>query len=292
MRLTDSARDRFFDKNGDPKEIRVIKNETSGCIKVGDDVFEFDILKETGRCEIVEFEYVPLLYLYATKYTTHTHNSNTTKTMVRVADIPHRFVIKQDLNKEYRLATKARTKKAEIKMKRPRTIMFDDTSSTKQRSRSPTRGTSIVTKRSRSVSPLNQSDQPKRTMKKARFSSEKLDTEKLSTTTVDSKTTEDTSRLMSMYSTVMETNLPSKLKNSELTFIISHEEKRARQGQLDVLRAFLEDIHDVLRDDAQSQEDKVAYTELLAFSHSIERRIEDLEELLLESEKARLRLHS
>ena len=139
---------------------------------------------------------------------------------------------------------------------------------------------------------LNQSDQPKRTMKKARFSSEKLDTEKLSTTTVDSKTTEDTSRLMSMYSTVMETNLPSELKNSELTFIISHEEKRARQGQLDVLRAFLEDIHDVLRDDAKSQEEKVAHTELKAFSHSIEQRIEDLEELLLECENARLRLHS
>ena len=129
-------------------------------------------------------------------------------------------------------------------------------------------------------------------MKKARFSSEKLDTEKLSTTTVDSKTTEDTSRLMSMYSTVMETNLPSELKNSELTFIISHEEKRARQGQLDVLRAFLEDIHDVLRDDAKSQEEKVAHTELKAFSHSIEQRIEDLEELLLECENARLRLHS
>ena len=29
VRLTDSARNRFFDKNGDPKEIRVIKNETS-----------------------------------------------------------------------------------------------------------------------------------------------------------------------------------------------------------------------------------------------------------------------
>ena len=72
MRLTDSARDRFFDKNGDPKEIRVIKNETSGCIKVGEDVFEFDILKETGRCEIVEFEYVPLPFLYESTHT-HTH---------------------------------------------------------------------------------------------------------------------------------------------------------------------------------------------------------------------------
>ena len=73
VRLTDSARDRFFDKNGDPKEIRVIKNETSGCIKVGDDVFEFDILKETGRCEIVEFEYVSLLFLYETTHVTHTY---------------------------------------------------------------------------------------------------------------------------------------------------------------------------------------------------------------------------
>ena len=213
--------------------------------------------------------------------------------MIRVADIPHRFVIKQDLNKEYRLATKARTKKAEIKMKRPRTMMFDDTSSTKQRSRSPTRGTSIVTKRSRSVSPINQSDQPKRTMKKARLSSEKL------STTVDSKATDtkttDTktkSRIMSMYSSIMETNLSFELKKSELNFIISHEEKRARQGQLDVLKVFYENIFDVLRGDAQSQEEKVAHTELKRISHLIEQRIEILEELLLESESARLRLHS
>ena len=73
VRLTDSARDNFFDTNGDPKEVRVIKNETSGCIKVGDDVFEFDIVKETGRCEIVEFEYVSLLFLYETTHVTHTY---------------------------------------------------------------------------------------------------------------------------------------------------------------------------------------------------------------------------
>ena len=97
---------------------------------------------------------------------------------------------------------------------------------------------------------------------------------------------------MSMYSSIMETNLSFELKKSELNFIISHEEKRARQGQLDVLKVFYENIFDVLRGDAQSQEEKVAHSELKKISHLIEKRIEILEELLLESESARLRLHS
>jgi hypothetical protein len=94
VRLTDSARDRFFDKNGDPKEIRVIKNETSGCIKVGDDVFEFDILKETGRCEIVEFEYVSL------RNDTHTHtHTHTTATPRKQWFVWQTYHIGSSLNK-------------------------------------------------------------------------------------------------------------------------------------------------------------------------------------------------
>ena len=235
--------------------------------------------------------------------------------MIRVAEIPHRYVIKQDLNAEYRQATKARTKKANIKMKRPRTIIFDDVGTS--------RGSTIATMRrpidkprtKRSRSPLQRSDPKKMKMKKARLSTSKPEARqdpivsqendsndsttdtKTSTITIDTKTstsktisTTNDSRLLSMYNAIMKTSLASQLE-SDLHFIISHEEKRTRQGQLDALRIFREDILDVLHDEGQCHDEKVARTQLNEFVRNMDRRIQDMEKLILESEKASLFLH-
>lgn len=72
MRLTDSARESFFDENGNPKTVQEIKinDEETGSIKVGENMFEFSIVKEKGRCEIVEFEYV----IFSTAISTYTTN--------------------------------------------------------------------------------------------------------------------------------------------------------------------------------------------------------------------------
>ena len=67
VRLTDSAREKLFDGEGNPRQLgrlEVIENGETGSIKVGELVFEFDIVRETGRCEIVEVEYVIYYYYY------------------------------------------------------------------------------------------------------------------------------------------------------------------------------------------------------------------------------------
>ena len=243
--------------------------------------------------------------------------------MIRVAEIPHRYVIKQHLNAEYRQATKARTKKANIKMKRPRTIIFDDVGTSRGSTIATVRRSIDKPRTKRSRSPLQRSDPKKKKMKKAHLStskpearqdpivSQENDSNDSTTITTDTKTsTTDTktstsktktstsktisttndSRLLSMYNAIMKTSLASQLE-SDLHFIISHEEKRTRQGQLDALRIFREDILDVLHDGGQCHDEKVARTQLNEFVRNMDRRIHDMEKLILESEKASLFLH-
>jgi len=215
--------------------------------------------------------------------------------MVRVMDIPHRFVIKQDLSEEYRAKAKARTKKAKIKMKRPRTMMIDDDddNGTLRTKRSSTvELNSKNTKRSRSVSPVPQKKHQLQKKDVARMDS--LIKVKNDSQTTKTKET-PTSEFMVMYNSIMETEILSKYLSyaPPAEFITSHEQKQARKHELVVLMAFQSDLKKVLSKSYHLEELEEKVDKLQSISESIEKRISDIRDMIEESSSTntRLRFH-